>query len=384
MENQFAMGVPDPTRTRPRRSRAKKSKPSIHHPSKPPFLLSPLKRYSFAVQFALNGFPQKAYQALTELHKILAPPSTGHPKLYLWSPDQCKELSDAVHETIRCRWIFRRFYLRFLYSKLKVMNNIVNESDERCGTLDPITLEPISWPVWIIDLKNKAKYEFEQASLAKAWSKNLLQHDGMFIEPRLPTNPLTNLPLNILQIHEALRVMKRRGNLDWVLSSFQSCQYDLETWQTKFGGALYIENLDRIFADKNSYDRKDMLLDFAELQFDCCGLDFPKRMFRWIFDSSLVEEYAKLWAKECKRFYVKKYSLVDKDELGDLEANTSVECAYLLEIPTIVKVLYDKEIEKRYGCNRVIQFPIIRVSGEGTITITNGSTGAVSEGGGSI
>jgi hypothetical protein len=116
-----------------------------------------------------------------------------------------------------------------------------------------------------------------------------------------------------------------------------------------------------------------MLMDFAELQFDCSGLDFPKRMFKWIFESPLVQEYARLWVKECKRFYIKKHSLVDKDELGDLEANTSVECAYLLEIPTIVKVMYDKEVEKRHG-SRVIQFRIIR----------NTNPNPSSEGGGDI
>jgi len=357
MEYRFALGVPNPTPRRERHQRRlkAKSKTQIPNPPKPPFLLSPFKKYDFSVQIILNSFPQKGYQALTELHKLLAPPSPGHPKFYGWTPAQKKAIADAVHETIRCRWIFRRFYLTYLQNKLKVMNN---KSDE--GTLDPITMEPISWPVWIIDLKNKAKYEFEQASLAKAWSKNLLQHDGVFVEPRLPTNPLTNLPLNTLQIHCAMKIMKRRGNLDWVLSSFQSCGYDLETWQIKFSAPLHIESLERIFADKHSYDRLDMLMDFAELQFECSGLDFPKRMFKWIFESPLVEEYARLWVKECKRFYIKKQSLLDKDDLGDLEANTSVECAYLLEIPTIVKVMYEKELEKRNGSSRVIQFRIIR------------------------
>ncbi len=367
MNYQFALGVPDPTPRRERlqiRRRRQKSKTICSTSPKPPFLLSPFKKYDIAVQLTLHSFPQKGYQALTELHKLLAPPCEGHLKLYLWSPAQAKALTDAVHETIRCRWIFRRFYLTYLRNKMKVMNN---KSDE--GTLDPITMEPISWPVWIIDLKRKARYEFEQASLAKAWSKNLLQHDGVFVEPRLPTNPLTNLPLNILQIHCALKIMKRRGNLDWVLSSFQSCGYDLEARQTKFSAPLHIESLERIFADKHSYDRMDMLMDFAELQFDCSGLDFPKRMFKWIFESPLVEEYARLWVKECKKFYIKKHSTLDKDDLGDLEANTSVDCAYLLEIPTIVKVMYAKELEKRNGGSRVIQFRIIR------------NTGTTSEGG---
>jgi hypothetical protein len=369
MEYRFAIGVPNPPshgRQRQQRPKVKRKHISPTSP-KPPFLLSPFKTYELSVEFVLNRFPQKSFHALTELHRLLAPPCPGHTKLYLWSPAQAKALTDAVHETIRCRWIFRRFYLTYLQNKMKVMNN---KSDE--GTLDPITMEPISWPVWIIDIKQKAKYEFEQASLAKAWSKNLLQHDGVFVEPRLPTNPLTNLPLNILQIHCAMEIMNRRGNLDWVLSSFKSCGYDLDSWKTKFNGPLYIESLERIFADKHSYDRLDMLMDFTELQFECSGLDFPKRMFRWIFQSSLVEEYARLWAKECKKFYIKKHALVDKDDLGDLEAHTSVECAYLLDIPTIVKVMYDKEVEKRNVRNRILQITIIR------------NTGAASDGGSDI
>jgi hypothetical protein len=370
MEQQrFAIGRASPNSVRARREvqRSKlKSKPYTPQSPRPPFLLTPSflmgpsKKYDFAIQFALNSFPQKGYQAITALNKLLAPSCPEHTKLYLWTPAQVKALTEAVHKTIHCRWVFRRFYLRFLYRKLKIMNREANESDERCGTLDPITLEPISWPVCIIDIKQKAKYEFEQASLAKAWSKNLLQHDGLFVEPRLPTNPLTNLPLNILQIHQAMKIMKRRGNLDWVLSSFQVCSYDLEKWQTKFGTALQIESLERIFADKHSYDCQELLVEFADYQFDCNGLDFPIQMFRWIFRSPLVEEYAKLWVKECKKFYIKKYSMTDKDDLGDLEAETSVTCSYLLEIPTIVKVMYTKEVEKRDERRRVIQFPIIR------------------------
>ena len=374
MEHQFAMGRPSPTSARARRERQRskvKSKVCVPYTPKPSFLLSPTclmngstKKYDFAIQFALNSFPQKGYQAITALNKLLAPSCPEHPKLYLWTPAQAKALTEAVYKIIHCRWVFRRFYLHFLHKKIKVMNN---EGDE--GTLDPITLEPISWPVFIIDIRSKAKYEFEQASLAKAWSRNLLQHDGMFVEPRLPTNPLTNLPLNTLQLHQAMKIMKRRGNLDWVLSSFQTSGYDLDVWQTKFGTALQIESLERIFADKHSYDRLDLLLDFAELQFDCNGVDFPKEMFKWVFRSSIVEEYAKLWVKECKKFYIKKHSLLDKEEQDDLEANTSVECAYLLEVPTIVKVMYTKEVEKRDERRRVIQFPIIRARPNGEIFI---------------
>lgn len=360
MPPQFAMGRPPPQRLSERVRKRSKHIP-YQHARGPPFLLSPNQTTDFVLTWTLARFPQKSYQAITELHKLLAPPTPTHPKFYVWTPEQRKKLSGIVLQTIKLRWIFRRFYLQYITQKIKCRNKL---SDQGEGALDPITFEPISWPCWITDLRQRARYDFECKSLAKVWSSNLLQHDGLFLEPRFPINPLTNLPVNLLTLHTAFKRMKRYGALDWVLSSFESCHYDLNKWKQKFAGPLYIESIQKVFADKESYDRLDMLLDFAELQYDTNGMDFPKAMFKWIFKSPLVEEYARLWVKECKAFYIKKYSLVDKDDVEDLEIATSVECAYLLEIPTIVKVMYEKEVGKRNERNRLIittgTFRIIR------------------------
>lgn len=351
MENRFALGKPLPPEEQERRrdfqrklklrKKKKRSVPVVQKPKLPQFRLSPNKDYGTIVNWTLASFPQKSYAAITQLHKLLAPPTKEKPKLYLWSPKHAKALTDAVNETIRCRRLFRAFYLHYLYKKSRRINN----QDEDGCIIDPISLEPISWPVWIVSLKQRAIHEFEQKSLARSWSNNLLQHDGVFSEPRFPTNPLTNLPLNILQVHCAMKVLKRRGNLDWVLSSFASCQYDLNKWKQKFGGALYIEHLEKIFNDEHSYHREEMLMDFAELQFEYHDIIFPRRMFKWIFNSSLVQDYAKLWSKECKQFYVKKYALLDKNGMDDLEVDTSIRCAYLTQIPGIVKQLYYREVE---------------------------------------
>jgi hypothetical protein len=84
-------------------------------------------------------------------------------------------------------------------------------------------------------------------------------------------------------------------------------------------------------------------------------------MFKWIFcAASQVAEYADLWVKACKKFYIEKYSIHEKEDIEDLEIRTSILNAYLIEIPTIVKVLYSKYLENRNGRRRIQNRVLVR------------------------
>jgi hypothetical protein len=89
--------------------------------------------------------------------------------------------------------------------------------------------------------------------------------------------------------------------------------------------------LNSILADKSSYDRFDIVMDFAELQFDLQGIDFPKRMFQWIFLKQEADEYAEIWIRACRKYYVEKYTLTEKDDIEDLDVRSSVINEYLVE-----------------------------------------------------
>lgn len=338
----FAMGraTPQPRRRNRRgqhpqsqKSKVKKVKSSTSKSVWPAFPLSHQKSYGLTINFLLGGFPRSSVQAVQHFHMLIAPPKK--PSIFSLNTENIQKLDKAFFENIRARWSFRRIVLAWRLRRCKKINEE-----------DPMTMEAIKEPVKVYDLYNKAIYTFEAKSLARAWKSNLLHHDGVFPEPKFPTNPFTNLSLHTLQVHLALQTIRKSGYIDWVLDSFASSNYDLDTWEKKFNVPLKIESLKSIFADKSSYDRFDMLMDFAELQHEYNGLDFPKKMFEWIFQKHQVDEYEDLWIRACKKYYVEKCTLIEKDDIEDLDVRSSIMYSYLIEIPTIVKVMYEKYLER--------------------------------------
>jgi hypothetical protein len=345
-QNTFSMGRiprPSPRNRRPQRpqrpqrppvkSKVKKVKPSTSPFAWPAFPLSYKNHYTFSINYLLGGFPRSSVKAVQHFQILIAPPKK--PNFFSLKPEDIQKLSAAFFENIRARWAFRRIILVWRFRRCKKVN------DE-----DPMTLEPAKEPIQVYDLYNKAIYTFETKSLARAWKSNLLHHDGMFPEPKFPTNPYTSLPLSPFQIHLAIQSIRKAGYIDWVLDSFASSNYNLGAWEKKFSIPLRVESLTNIFADKSSYDRFDMLMDFAELQYDYHGLEFPKKMFEWIFQKHDVNDYADIWIRACKKYYLEKYTLTDKDDIDELDIRSSIMNCYLIETPIIVKVMYQKYLER--------------------------------------
>ena len=352
---EFSMGRVFP-RQRVRRGRNKGVKRGIPYlPQKQAFPLSPYKSYDLSVNMMLGRFPRSSVQAVQHFHKVIVPPEK--PNFFSLKSEDIQKLSLAFFENLKARWGFRKLSVIWRCRRCKKIN------DE-----DPMTLEKIKEPVELYDLYNKAIYTFEAKSLARAWKSNLLSHDGIFPEPKFPLNPFTNLPLPLFHIHIALKTIRKLGYIDWVLDSFSESQYNLESWNKKFGTPLKIESLASILCDKSSYDRFDILMDFAELQFDYHGFDFPKKMFQWIFLKHQVEEYVDAWLCACKKYYLEKYTLSEKEDLDELDIRSSVINAYLVEVPVIVKVLYTKYVEKSSdNGRRRVQNRIIRGHGHSNL-----------------
>lgn len=351
---------------RRRRQREKKSKKRnlpYKKPEKNAFPLSPTKSYSFQINMVLAGFPRSSVAAMTHLRKLMAPapPDCKVLKMFQRTPEEIKGIHDAFMENIKARWAFRRLWLAYLLKKLKSVNQ----------GIDPITLEPIQKKVSVCMLKTHAIYDFEAKSIAKTWTSNLLHNDGLFHEPRYPTNPFTNLSMNEFQVHCMIQGIRSASESNWVLESFSDCQYDLEKWKKKFSAPLRMECLKRVFSDIDNYDRFETILDFIELQHEYHGIDFNVKLFRWILTSPQTKEYADIWANECKKFYIEKYAINDKEDIENLEIKTSIQTAYLMEIPTVIKVLYNRYLEatnvsrrsSRRVQNRVISVRVL--PGEG-------------------
>jgi hypothetical protein len=272
-------------------------------------------------------------------------PNCTTPKIFQWTPEQLKTLYDAFYENLKARWAFRRLWVLYLLKKTKAVSEGV----------DPITLEPIEKKVSVHSLKGRAIYDFEAKSIAKTWTANLLHNDGLFHEPRYPTNPFTNLPLTLLQVHTGINAIRSANQCNWILESFSDCQCDLERWTKKFSTPLRMECLKRVFNDEDTYERNETILDFIELQHDYHGIDFNLKMYRWIFLNPVTKDFVNLWANECKKFYIEKYAIPDKDDLETLEIKTSIATGYLMEIPSVIRLLYRKHLEEQNVSRRSVQ-----------------------------
>lgn len=312
------------------------------------FPLSSNKTYDIVTTMTLGQFPRTSVSAVIHLQRIMTPPDkrSKTPKLFLWTPEQLKKLYDAFYENLRARWGFRRLWLIYQQKKLKSVNDGV----------DPITLESIQKKVSIVNLNTRSIYDFEAKSLAKAWTENLLYNDGLFHEPRYPTNPNTNLPFHILQIHYAIQAIRAYGQSNWVLESFADCQYNLMRWQKKFKSPLKIECLKRVFEDTKSWQCFETVLDFIEHQHEYHGIDFNQKFYKWLLLAPETSDFAKIWIDLCKRFYTETYTTLDKDEIETIEVRTSVSSASLMEIPMVVRLLYDQYIEKTNVRRGIVQY----------------------------
>lgn len=350
----FAIGVAGPRsrRVAPAKRGLKKTKPSTGRFQWPSFPLSRFKYYDLMTYFRLAGFPKSSVQAVLHFQKLIAPPT--HELLRPMPCEEIARLRDAFQENIHARWAFRKLLLAWIYRRCKV----VNEED-------PITLEPIRQPIRVYHLKTRAIYQFEARCLARNWKINLLHHDGVFPEPRVPSNPLTNEPMNILQVHNIYRALRPLGHLDWVLDSYGTCQYDATRWQKKFSAPLRLESLHRVMSDQDSFDRFDMLMDFTELQYDYHGSDFPRSIFRWIFREHQAEIYEKEWIRACRKFYSEKYMLTDQTEIDELEIRTSNSLEHLIKIPPKVRNAYRKYLNRIQELNGggLIQNRVIVIRG---------------------
>ena len=302
------------------------------------FPLSPEqgKRMSFFLEWILHYFPRNSLLAVQHFHRIIAPPLPGVQKLFLYSKEDIQSIAKAFFTQLRCRWTFRMFLNRILSRKLKKINEV-----------DPITLEPFQHPVNIVNLNHRTIYTFESKSLAKLWSTNLLQHDGLFTEPRWPINPYTNLPFNHLELYQGHQQIRKNGHTDWVLESFASCHYEMQNWRIKFGVSLRIQCIQNVFADKNSFDRSEMLLDFIEMQHQLHGRNFDPRFYTWMLNNPETVDFANLWSTECRKYYIEKYAITDRDDLDDLEVKTSIFCARLVDVPEVIQQMYKIFLESK-------------------------------------
>jgi hypothetical protein len=223
--------------------------------------------------------------------------------------------------------------------------------------MDPITLEPVVRPVLLYAPNVKSIYQINPVSLMNHWTSLLLSHDDFFIEPRFPTNPYTNLPVDILSMKNAVNKLRETSNTNWIIESFASCHYNITKWESQFEQPLNIEAIKSTLKDKSSNDRAEYLIDFAEKQFYEHMVTFDKNLFTWLFKKNPISQYERSWEKLCTQFYIDKTLTKNTELLQKQYDLVTARCKRLTDIPLEIKT----EWAQKKSANKRPRDVIIRV-----------------------
>jgi hypothetical protein len=313
--------------------------------SKPTIKMEPLKKvvhpdpkvfpligpHDSITRAILNKLPSNIRMARRKLAVMLTPPTEKTMKFFPWSSEQIEKLHLVFQKQIQFRFQMKRLVLHYLQRKSKLMNET-----------DPITMEPTKQSVLLYAPNFKSVYQFEAHSLAHHWTTLLLGHDDFFIEPRFPTNPFTNLTVDILSLKNAITSLRQYGQLNWVLESFASCKFNPSQWEAQFDQPLKIEAIRSTLRDKESLDRLDYLLDFADKQFYEHMVTFNKNLFTWIFKHHPISHYERSWETLCAQYYINKSTTTNTELLQRLQDAIIVKSKRLMDVPPEIKEVWEK------------------------------------------
>jgi len=297
----------------------------------------------------LHKLPSNLRLAQRKLNIMLTPPTAKVTKFFPWSQEQIKELHQLFQQQIQFRFQMKRLVLRYLQRKSKLMNHA-----------DPITMEPPTQAVSLYSPNVKSIYQFEARSLAHHWTTLLLGHDDFFVEPRFPTNPFTNLPVDMLSLKNAIADLRKHGHLNWILESFASCKFNPTKWEMQFDLPLRIEAIRSTLKDKGSRDRLEYLVEFADKQFYENMVTFNKNLFTWLFKEHPMSQYERSWETLCAQYYINRITTSNSEILERLQEAIVVKSKRLMDVPPEIKEAWDKTRTKIRITRRlsVIDVPI--------------------------
>jgi hypothetical protein len=132
------------------------------------------------------------------------------------------------------------------------------------NTDDPWTLCSPSRPICIYDAQSRGTYTFDAASLQKSIDSALGYTSWLFPEPKMPTNPLTNLPFHLGQLFQIVSVLRVHGYSSWLLEAFRDSKYSLKQFGDEFRIPIKLRGLADCMKNPANQDTYEMLQDFIE------------------------------------------------------------------------------------------------------------------------
>lgn len=232
-----------------------------------------------------------------------------NPFITEWKPPKC--VVSAIQSHIdRESNDYKR--VRLLYMKLKTITEYMERlvhtwHIHKCmrnikNTVDAVTLEIPTKPVYVINYKQRVSYVYEARSLIKTIENRLLLCDYMFPEPKEPVNMLSNEPFSYGQLLSIYGQCKAYGVFSWILDRYLACG-SLARFELSFERELYSEAIKTFFkTDLNEV--REVVTDFFYA--NSILSDTTNSKFLNLFTKTLTHSYAKKWVSVTRRYYLAK------------------------------------------------------------------------------
>ncbi len=169
----------------------------------------------------------------------------------------------------------------------------------RLNIEDPSSMCVPDKPVEVFDTASRGVYVFDAENLKKHMESALGYARWMIPEPKLPTNPFTNLPFTYGQLNVLISGMRRNDVTSWMLEGFKSCKYNMTRFEHEFARPLRLYALKSLYRNPTSDDLVDEVRDFIEDEYEQQSIKKNAHLIAilWAVDHKYSSEYIADWRK---------------------------------------------------------------------------------------
>lgn len=259
--------------------------------------------YEAALRTDKYGFIHvyKKFQHLMKIKNEVSIPFLSQSSIKVY-PDICNvkcmidlnTLTDLMYLNQRVRFAMKKCIRLWRLKRFKWANET-----------DSVTLEIPNNPIVLYDWSSKYKYVFEASTLLKCISDRLEFAVNLFIKPREPVNPFTNVPLTYGQLHFLIDELLKTGRSNWILLAFRSSGYSLETFLKHHQQSLQFYTIRKEFGATISETAKLCVSSFREDRYEhISSYYYVNHIWDWAIETVPNHPDVASWINLTRRYYM--------------------------------------------------------------------------------
>ena len=191
-------------------------------------------------------------------------PYNGHYSPFTRDILTLKIIQRCLHLNQQFRWAMKRLIYRWRVSKCRA----ANEEDVVTGEVPEKLVEMYDWP-------QRCKYVFEAATVFRDYLTKIQNASGLFVIPKLPRNPFTNMELTYGQLHFTIAALIKHGYNHWSFDAMKKCDYSMDIFRDVYAHPLKYDNLKNVFKRPTDAECVDIVYDFISDEYYYHNIEQP-------------------------------------------------------------------------------------------------------------